>query len=117
MEKNRSSRETIATHHIQDGIQHHLQTDPGGPVVVLDGSGHGVELIVSGQFQVVQNRLVAAVAQQRESVCSGEKKQNIRSEPSSDVIFTFHSALFAAQQSDIVKNISVCGLLISHQST
>lgn len=82
MEKNRSSRETIATHHIQDGVQHHRQTDPGGPGVVLDGSGHRVELIVSGQFQVVQNRLVAAVAQQRESVCSREKKPNIRSEPS-----------------------------------
>lgn len=29
-----------AAHHIQDGVQHYLQVDPGGPVVVLDRSGH-----------------------------------------------------------------------------
>lgn len=70
-------RRTGAAHHIQDGVQHHLQVDPGGPVVVLDRSGHWVELIFPGQLQVVQNCLVAAVAQLRESICSGEEKQHM----------------------------------------
>lgn len=80
VEKNRSNRENIAAYHIQNGIQHHFQVDPGGPVVVLDRSGHWVEFIFSGQFQVVQNCLVAAVAQPWEPLCGGDMRQNIKSE-------------------------------------
>lgn len=43
----------LLTHQIEDGVELHVQVNLSGLIVVFDGSGHGEELVVGGQVQVV----------------------------------------------------------------
>lgn len=52
----------LHAHHIQNGIEQQLQCYLCGLLVVFNRAGHGEQLVVSGQVQVVQNILVTAVS-------------------------------------------------------
>ena len=49
------------TYHIQNGIEQYFQGYSSGLFVVFNRPGHGVQLIVFGQVQVVWNILITAV--------------------------------------------------------
>lgn len=52
----------LHAHHIQDGVEQQLQRYLCGLPVVFNRAGHGEQLVVSGQVQVVQNILVTALS-------------------------------------------------------
>lgn len=59
----------LHAHHIQDGIEQQLQCYLCGLLVVFNRAGHGEQLIVSGQVQVVQNILVSALSRCLLAMC------------------------------------------------